>query len=66
MPKAKKSSKKTASKKAEPAPVEAAPAAPVVKNQVVAAAEQQPQTPTLADSFQELLGQLSALPLSAH
>lgn len=61
MPKAKKSTKKTASKKAAPAPVEAAPAAPAVENQVVAAAEQQPQTPTLADSFQELLGQLTAL-----
>lgn len=61
MPKAKKSTKKTASKKAAPAPVEAAPAAPALENQVVAAAEQQPQTPTLADSFQELLGQLTAL-----
>ena len=69
MPKAKKSTKKTASKKAAPvestpvvesAPVvEAAPAAPAVENQVVAADE--PQTPSLADSFQELLGQLSAL-----
>lgn len=61
MPKAKKSTKKTASKKAAPAPVEVVPAAPAVENQVVAAAEQQPQTPTLADSFQELLGQLTAL-----
>ena len=76
MPKAKKSTKKTASKKAKSttaAQVAAAPAqvaaaqvaapaattpAPVVENKVVAAAE---QSPTLADSFQELLGQLTAL-----